>query len=32
VAALFFVFSAEEVEAGLDALEACREAAARTEG
>jgi probable F420-dependent oxidoreductase len=32
VAALFFAFSAEEVEPTLDALEACREAAARTEG
>jgi probable F420-dependent oxidoreductase len=32
VAALFFCFSHEDVAATFDALEACREAAARTEG
>jgi hypothetical protein len=32
VAALFFAFGPDEVEATLDGLEACRQAAARTEG
>jgi probable F420-dependent oxidoreductase len=32
VAALFFAFAPDEVEATLDGLEACRQAASRTEG